>query len=50
MNEFEIYYTTRSRLETMWREAERRARLFAAEGELTADAESTLSRGAGGRV
>ena len=50
MTEFEAYMVARSRLETLWREAERHARLFAAQGDLRADDETAVSRSAGGRA
>ena len=50
MNDFELYTVTRQRLEVLWREAEHRARIFAAHGELAADGETALARHAGARA
>ncbi len=50
MTEYEIYVTTQRRLETIWRDAQRNARLFAALNTFDQDAEARISREAGGRV
>jgi hypothetical protein len=50
MTEYEVYKMARARLESVWREAERNARLLAAAGEFSVDSETATSRSAGGRV
>lgn len=50
MTEYEIFYTVRTRLERVWKDAERSARWLAATGHYAADDETELSRKAGGRA
>lgn len=50
MTEFEVYVVTKNRLETVWREAERRARLLAALSDMREDADTCTSRATGGRA
>ena len=50
MTEFEVYVVTRQRLETVWREAARRARLLAALSEMREDTDTSTSRETGARA
>ena len=50
MNDFDLYLVAQRRLEILWREAEWRARIFAAAGDVAADADTVRSREYGSRV
>jgi hypothetical protein len=50
MNDYELWMETKLRLERVWKEAERRSRLWVSQIDCSGDAERDLSRGTGGRT
>jgi hypothetical protein len=50
MTDYELLYSVRSRLERVWKDAERATRLLAASGHYAVDDEAAASRETGGRV
>lgn len=49
MWDFELMAIAKHRVETVWQEAERRARLFALSGSYASEEEELISRDGGGR-
>lgn len=50
MTDYELLYNVRTRLERVWKDAERVTRLLAAQGHYGVDDETCRSREAGGRA